>query len=870
MSHPNLKEAATLKEKGNKLFKDGLLLQAQKLYAQAEAVAPAVPTYSSNLSAALYEQGKYSDCIDALLRSWSALHAPDVPADVALSDKLKARMAKALCHAVRSKQRDIKDISVPENMEGTDSWWGAWKAISSEDASIPAAAAERMRKLPIFKSAPDPVLEYYIFGHDDVMSLLDPWAKDGRDALKLADLKEERLSNLSFLFGGIGDARHAYGTFIDLHRQTNAAPKAQKHKFQMLKVHLTLVDVQPAALARDILILQLLSDLAHVEDAAARVEIKATIFYVFCAIVMPGYCHDRVLNTARELCEKICKPVPDVPAWLHVDAESVPAIAKILRYWSSPLRPTTTQALELHAAVFNEGVRDALFPEMMWYIHAKVLLPPRELLGRHPGFDSGSRGKRVHSGRDQHIRRTWKPNPTLFDGDATEHPLLSYKGFPPLRQNPLEIPGVLADFLKRSHRTDPGDESPAFFFTSQFFDAVADALEDLKDRVCIEIVHAENTKLLSNLKASARKGRPEHFPKEYTKIWTSNVPDYTNGIVNTIVYSASGLQDVPQAAVASNCLYNTFAFTSNDDFCHNYTLLRVADVPRFLGCRFLRTDDLTDLTVLAPLTHPIPLTKLASRFQLTTWLTRVLFGILINGNPFPLPRRVDLPNNLAALFTGLLPYLHKIGFPSHWLSDWVQAVLDDSIVTDIEAYTGRLPIPAASAANTKPAPRRVHLSAWHADIEAILARTRQALPFALLLRPDFPALSDIAAYRVTGAAAIDLRQHKYYDVYKDLASPTVRVVQLMFYKPVPKEWDVEHLAHQPGLILEGEANAEDGQVQVVLSTENVDLAAGVIEWRMDRRRVARMKAEGWEMAACRTDILVASTVPKKADEWVEV
>ena len=57
--------------------------------------------------------------------------------------------------------------------------------------------------------------------------------------------------------------------------------------------HLTLLDIHAATIARDLEMILLLDQLNHTNDTTARIEIKATLMYVFCGVVMPSYCYDR-------------------------------------------------------------------------------------------------------------------------------------------------------------------------------------------------------------------------------------------------------------------------------------------------------------------------------------------------------------------------------------------------------------------------------------------------------------------------------------------------------------------------------------------------------------------------------------------------
>lgn len=62
---------------------------------------------------------------------------------------------------------------------------------------------------------------------------------------------------------------------------------------ERLRVHLTLLDVSDATIARDLCIFMLLDELNKTTDTTERMEIKATLMYAFSAPVMPPYCAQR-------------------------------------------------------------------------------------------------------------------------------------------------------------------------------------------------------------------------------------------------------------------------------------------------------------------------------------------------------------------------------------------------------------------------------------------------------------------------------------------------------------------------------------------------------------------------------------------------
>jgi hypothetical protein len=60
-----------------------------------------------------------------------------------------------------------------------------------------------------------------------------------------------------------------------------------------LKVHVTLLDIKEHALARDLVVVFLLSKIMTCTDTVEKLELQATVFYLYTALVMPQYCHRR-------------------------------------------------------------------------------------------------------------------------------------------------------------------------------------------------------------------------------------------------------------------------------------------------------------------------------------------------------------------------------------------------------------------------------------------------------------------------------------------------------------------------------------------------------------------------------------------------
>ena len=86
-------------------------------------------------------------------------------------------------------------------------------------------------------------------------------------------------------------ARHVFGSIIGLHKAFLKLPEAKQAK---VKVHFALLDIHPTTLCRVLVALMLLDDLLNENHTSTEViEIKATLFYVYTAVLVPSYCFER-------------------------------------------------------------------------------------------------------------------------------------------------------------------------------------------------------------------------------------------------------------------------------------------------------------------------------------------------------------------------------------------------------------------------------------------------------------------------------------------------------------------------------------------------------------------------------------------------
>ncbi|TCD61538.1 hypothetical protein EIP91_008282 [Steccherinum ochraceum] len=945
------KTATDYKTEGNEHFKAGRHGQASMLFAKAESLDPTDPVYPSNLSAALYENGQYADAIRAILRSWLLLKplAQDKPD---LVTRLFTRLGKALAQGIASGQVDaafLKEqqlgmeslkhavvklaLEKPEDAALVESV-RAWPDLLDLNAQVDGreevvkAGLKRFSKIAIIKEAS--------MGMDNVISLLRGW-EGYEEPLPLKSLSKERLSNLSFLFGGVGDGRHVYTTVVDVHHQWKKLPQEKK---DATFVHITMNDIHPAMLARDIVIMSLASQISDEGlEPIDRLEIKAAVVYLWNGVAMPSYCAERVRNVMQDLRDRFTESPPRLPKWLAIGPESLPAIIQHIMLWltvrpksvgpvldnhvyrsmeakmweqvNNPMIPPAIKSMsvmrmnerkkEIAAMLkswsiddykeiglidrdasnaqakreikmclepWTEAILDIMVKggiEDVWYSELKVYLPPPELRSRHPGFEELA--KATYPGKtydpdqirkaEKHIRATFETNRTFYAIDpVTKH---AESGYGEGEETYLSMSSLktIRDFLAT---IVPGNYRDQELFSQ--------ALQDMKGHIRIEALTGDLNGELAKMWLGDDT-RPADYPRKFTRGWLSNVPDYTGGILNTAIYIVPQTDGSPESGIASN----TFAATGfyrnlpdyDNQFCHTFSLLPFRDLPRYLGCKAVGQKAVFKALVLSALPLPRPIHELASRTELTTWLTRTLLNILIPGRSKEAPDYIRLPTNLAG-FVGLLVHLHRVGFPGHWLADYLQTILSGSIITDIAPFEGEWPI-LLSDMKRRVSPRKIRLDPWLADFENILAVCHEALPFSVTLPPDFAKSPDeIGTYSCTMTMSNPFFVNNLH--------PRDPGMTLAFSKKHPASEG--YMMTRLNKILTNEPwekykHPAPGTIFVLTAVDAFD-RDGEVRFKMSKKRMAEMKeGDNWTVVAPRSSVMNnLETRPVPCARWREV
>ncbi len=246
---------------------------------------------------------------------------------------------------------------------------------------------------------------------------------------------------------------------------------------------------------------------------------------------------------------------------------------------------------------------------------------------------------------------------------------------------------------------------------------------------------------------------------------------------------------------------------------------------------------------LVPQILPRPLCELASKAELIVWLPRVFVYTILPGYSSHIPTARIINSGNLVMFVDLLVHLRRVGFPPHWLGDFLGVVLSNSLVTDVVPYSGQWPVPLEEQDKRVPK-RKVDVDPWLVDLESILADAYEAIPFRFVHPVNFARWSSgIGLFQLDIPANPIMAQDKLTGVFLVFyARPFVKCIH---HNLTTKMWDV----------FEGHRLVDqDKKFYVLTATETVDMYHRVIRWRMSKVRMTKLRKEKWQMAVYRSDL----------------
>ena len=265
-----------------------------------------------------------------------------------------------------------------------------------------------------------------------------------------------------------------------------------------------------------------------------------------------------------------------------------------------------------------------------------------------------------------------------------------------------------------------------------------------------------------------------------------------------------------------------------------------------MGSRILNCQAIIGVLTFGSQTLPQPLSELAKRDELTTWLTRVFFNTLIHGESLPSPQNIRLPHTLVAFF-GVIMHLHRVGYPGHWLSEFLGRILGGEFVSDIVPYDGVYPIPVSHRAR-RVQQRRVRTDPWLVELENIIATAYYAIPFPVTLPASLTRdPGDIVMWQVH-VVEEPFISDRLAQAGKSIYDPRTH---LLFYRSDLST--ATSITTNIRTIFEGKQTPPPGTFFILTAQEHVQYQTS-IRFRLSKTRVEAMRKERlWSMVAYRND-----------------
>ncbi|KAI9717305.1 MAG: hypothetical protein M1812_004832 [Candelaria pacifica] len=766
-----LAASTALREKGNEFYKQNQILEALDVYKEASAIDPNNPALLSNISAAYFEVGDYTQCVAA---TEAALNVVGNDVD-ALTAKLNHRLIKSYIHL---QQLDLAHVALKktkvedEELQVYKTTLNHMNAVFAASPDKDCARARIINELPRYRPTINAVDEYFSIGHDTIST------EDGDDIPPSSSAE----SQSSFFFGGVGDARHLYATMIRILAREQACPDLPEKKY-----HFTINDTKAPAIARDILVLLLLHDLSELEDSASDegTLILNTLFYLFIAPIMPGYVFDHLQKTISRAIESL-NSSNTLPPWIYINQGHKTSLCDALTPWQEEVsrKWDTSRMIEL-TLQSNLQTRQSLarmMPgretegpapkgcdhERKAFRQAAVLYPPATMEHRDAPLQKLLLKSNIkpHTNKIKaYLTKAWRTNVTLIDVEWEESKNVDWEKSKS-RDRDLKVESEQFSLAERlyseSNLTKPTDPTRLYDYVAPFFMKVAEAIKRLKGRMVIEAVCGEFADVMEDIRygildhrstgASTEDGSLK-FPHLYDRIYMSNIPDYVGGHLTSFLYAIPVTKSTPTSYITSNCLRNPPLWDTVDDF--NNECLLINDEDTLLKLTQVKLVPGQELELASPLplasyiswqrlsTAPHPFSSLLPRADLNKWLYGLFFKLAL-----PVHRRsldmalVNAPLNLTAYFRVLI-HLHELGYPAHWLSTVLTNILENTVATTARPPQ-TVPLDIAEVRQRNPAKKQT-TAPYIPEMATLAVLFERFLPFSLIT-PVLPSLDSIHHY----------------------------------------------------------------------------------------------------------------------------
>ena len=370
--------------------------------------------------------------------------------------------------------------------------------------------------------------ELFSFGHDTATSQFSK---------ALASASSE---SCSFLFGGIGDARHFYATLIHIADLEQTSDPNSTRKY-----HFAINDIMAPTLAKNIIIFYILQDLTTSEENFDKSLTLAAIFYIYCSQIMPPFAYN-YLQITIETIIKALDSGSSVLDWLFLGVPERSVVREVLVSWKEEAGNLCSSS-EISASVvreneeFRQSTRGILgenfedipagcSKEMALYKKTAMLYPPGNLLGKYEPsmqslINSYERSNRMPVKKIRaYCNDSWKVNITFLDVEG-EKVRREEGGEFEMTFNPFDAAAHLYD---KMYLSKPEHPRSLHDYIAGFFIKTAAALKYLRGRVTVEGIFGELFTVMEKIRYNLMDWRGNEgtaaFSTKFDCIHESNIP----------------------------------------------------------------------------------------------------------------------------------------------------------------------------------------------------------------------------------------------------------------------------------------------------------------------------------------------------------
>lgn len=371
-------------------------------------------------------------------------------------------------------------------------------------------------------------------GHDQVEVLTEPIGMTGTGR-----------QDMSICFAGSGDGRNLFAAITAV-----ACGEIEKRRPSFKKVHFTVLDLKPAAMARLLILFNMMVQIDdQISNEGPRIaDHFLAMAYIFSCQIIPPFVKAKLQSNISELIKKLEGEDADIQ-FIYVRDHDRKPIIRILRHWQQPwdgmpkvadvrifIKQKRMEGGMRAASFFGQKIEHGPEAERRDFYKFTTLLPPVLVAKRREpsivdalgGYRSTGKSKRLLN----HIDSNWKINNTLLNYDfANRHREQGDDESHPLDFDPLEVVELMGIMDPTANPNISSIEKLADVFRS--FSVCTLTLGEQK-RLVVEVVVGEMADIMERIRYNlldyrlSRGARgtldPTTFPQTFDSIHMSNIP----------------------------------------------------------------------------------------------------------------------------------------------------------------------------------------------------------------------------------------------------------------------------------------------------------------------------------------------------------